>query len=52
MPFTIHPDQKPSDNEAYWRRYIEETENRAKAAAVDCHLHAENARTARLIGRG
>lgn len=23
MPFTIHPDQKPSDDEAYWKRYIE-----------------------------
>ncbi len=50
MPFTIHPDQKPSDDEDYWRRFIEETENRARAAAVECHQHAENARTAKALG--
>lgn len=46
MPFTIHPDQKPSDDESYWRRYIEE-EN--KAAAALCNLHAENVRVALAI---
>lgn len=52
MPFTIHQDQKPSDDEQYWRRYIEATETRNKAAAVDCHLHAENVRADILLGRG
>lgn len=27
MPFTIHIDQKPSDDESYWKRYIEEQED-------------------------
>jgi hypothetical protein len=23
MPFTIHPEQKPSDDESYWRRFYD-----------------------------
>lgn len=49
MPFTIHPDQKPSDDEAYWKRYIEDTEARNALAVHECHLHAENVRTASIL---
>lgn len=50
MPFTIHPDQKPSDDESLWIAAIcAETAARAKAAEADCKLHAQNVRTARLL---
>lgn len=52
MPFTIHPNQKPSDDEKYWKRYIEEVETRSQAAAVECHAHAENVRVARRLFGG
>lgn len=52
MPFTIHPDQKPSDDESLWVAALcAETTARAKAAAADCLLHAQNVRTDRVLSR-
>lgn len=52
MPFTIHPDQKPSDDESYWRRYMcQDVEANAKLAAMECKNHAENVRCAAIMQR-
>jgi len=52
MPFTIHPDQKPSDDESYWRRYYcDEVEADARCAAELCKTHAENVRCDIILQR-
>lgn len=52
MPFTIHPDQKPSDDESYWRSYYcQKTAMDAAVAAEGCKLHAENVRVAAILQR-
>lgn len=51
MPFTIHPDQKPSDDESLWLAAIAMTQKeRDRLAVAECNLHAENVRCARLLG--
>lgn len=47
MPFTIHPDQKPSDDESIW----EDVVRRAQLAELECKTHAENVRCAAIFQR-
>ena len=46
MPHTIHPDQKPSDDETFW---IERVKQENALAVETCKTHAENVRVAKYI---
>lgn len=52
MPFTIHPDQKPSDDELFWEAVIAEQKERDKTAATLCRLHADNVRLSVIFRKG
>lgn len=49
MPFTIHPEQKPSDMEHRFLERIAAQEAKNGNALAECWLHAQNARTLKLL---